>query len=281
MTNFLYEAIISESNSWDIPPLVTLFTKSDTKKIKRDDCIVECVVEDCLDYTKNLKEQGYNPVCLIASSANEPGGGWARQHTKPAQEETIYYRSNIWMSTGGGGDPASGSENWPLGNDVAYSGGVTVFKDTKFDNCTPFKTAFISACIPRPDLDYKGKKKANPEEIIKTILNKIFICALDYGHDAIVLVPIGSGAYNNNPSEIAFHFEKCVKRYVKCFRRISFAVHERDSENYQVYNKYFGGESEESEGSTSEIEECSFEHFESKKNLGKRGRSHRGALTFE
>lgn len=55
-------------------------------------------------------------------------------------------------------------------------------------------------------------------------IHAIFAVSLLYGHDTVVLGPLGCGAYRNPPEHVAQIFQHVIQEYYGCFKRIVFAI---------------------------------------------------------
>ncbi len=208
-----------------------------------EDTDVTCVNDDCFQTMFELQNEGLNPVVLIMSSMYNAGGGFTRGSY--AQEEQFFYSSNIsWIVN---------ENDWPLNQSVVYVPKVTFFRNESLEITDPQEHACIFACVPR--------SKIFNEYNISTILETIFLTALRYKHDALVLSAIGSGAYGNPVKPIIFLFEKMVNKYYKYFKKIVFAVH---GDNFPYYNETFGD--------GTKVDETL--KLGSQKNKGKKGRRH-------
>lgn len=77
----------------------------------------------------------------------------------------------------------------------------------------------------------------------------VLTCAAAKGANTLVLGAFGCGAFQNNPEVVAHAYDVAIKEFPNVFKRIEFAVYcpPGNSENYDVFKKYFGGYLEKQE----------------------------------
>ena len=200
---------------------------------------IEFVVEnlDSFEASKKLSEEGFNPIVLNMANRQRPGGGVLTGSN--AQEETLFRRSNLFLSlfqyyykyADKFGIPRSKFQ-YPMDRDFGgiYSPNVTVFRsERKFGFAfldKPFKTSVVSvAAINRPTLD-NDRLTENTIIGTKNKIRTILRIGLINGHDAIVLGAFGCGAFRNPPSHMAELFDEVINEpeFKNKYKKISFAI---------------------------------------------------------
>ncbi|DBA92055.1 hypothetical protein WJX77_009435 [Trebouxia sp. C0004] len=163
---------------------------------------------DCLTACKNLIDAGCNPAVLNLADILVPGG--CVESGSGAQEESIFRRSNITRTLT--------EELYPIQCDEAvYSPGVTVFRAPEAQGhvflSEPYKAAFI-ACpgVYRPQIDSSGRLATKHVQQLDQKLDLILKLAACFGHDSVVLGPMGCGAWKNPPAQVAEVFARVLQR---------------------------------------------------------------------
>lgn len=206
------------------------------------------VNRDCLLAGKDLLEAGCNPVVLNMANRQNPGGdvtGGAR-----AQEETIFRRSNIFLSLyqfahyAGEYGLELRSEQYPMDRNYggAYSPNVIVFRGVRDEGYPlldePYALSFVSvAALCRPRLTASGHFSEGAAKEARARMETIFRIALHHDHDAIVLGAWGCGAFHNPPDDVARLFHEVLESedFKGRFKKVVFAVLD-DHNSYKSHN---------------------------------------------
>ena len=224
------------------------------------DCKIDAVKGDCIDVTRELVEQGFNPIMLNMANRHTPGGGVI--NGARAQEETLFRRSNLCLSLYQYSDEyhaglvkvPRAEEQYPMDRNTGgiYSGSIMFFRDgvdaedRLVEN--PFECAVVSvAAINRPDLDSAGRLVDWAIRATKSKIRTMLRIGLLNGHDAIVLGAWGCGAFRNPPDHMAelFHEVLMEMEFKDKYRRVRFAViedHNSRHANYAPFAAEFNGE---------------------------------------
>ena len=81
--------------------------------------VIKVVYQDCVDTAYELQKNGFNPLILNMGSSTIPGGKWSKG--SPAQEESLFYRSNFFLGLK--------EELYPImNNEVIYTPNVYIKK---------------------------------------------------------------------------------------------------------------------------------------------------------
>lgn len=192
---------------------------------------------DTFEMTKQLIDNGFNPLVLNMACLYNPGGGV--KHGCKAQEEDLFRRSDyhIFMP----------KKLYPLNKDeVLYTPKVTIIKNLQYQklNKSNQYSASIIACaaIRNPLLTMTDTENSNCKykirddmEWMKFKIEQIFQTAYCHNHDSVVFGALGCGAYGNPPHIIVEMFNETIKKYNGCFRNISFAVLSKKDKNYKIF----------------------------------------------
>ena len=144
---------------------------------------------DCLTACKDLINAGCNPAVQNLADILKPGG--CVESGSGAQEESIFRRSNYYRTLT--------DDFYPVHHDEAiYSPDVTVFRAPESQGHVflhdPYKVAMI-ACpgIYRPQIEPSGRLAAEHVQRLEQKLDLILKLAACFGHDSVVLGPMGCG----------------------------------------------------------------------------------------
>ena len=187
---------------------------------------INVIDQDCLEVAQALKEAGMRPVVLNLSDDGMAGG--AVDIGSGAQEESLWRRTALCVT--------QTQDFYPLAPQPAliYSSAVAVLRDTEVKNYAwlskPWTVDFI-ACpaikYPKwirtpesPDGDLNPEDKATLEERLRFILD----VAAMMGNTAVVLGPMGCGAWRNPPHAVANIFRKVLPDYNGVFQAIVVAA---------------------------------------------------------
>ena len=201
--------------------------------------IIEVINDDCLEVGKQLKlNEGLDVAILNMASRTTPGGGCRKGCM--AQEEQIFYRTNIFQSlfpfsffAKDYGLNIDKENQYPLQtlHGAIYTPQALLFRNNEQKGYSlmdkPIELAFISvAAIRRPELE--NGKIANQYliDMTKERMRTIFRIGLQHKHNALVLGAWGCGAYKNPPRHIAQLFKEVLEEeeFKNKFVKIVFAI---------------------------------------------------------
>jgi uncharacterized protein (TIGR02452 family) len=186
--------------------------------------LIDVVDQDCLEVAHAMKGAGMRPVVLNLSDDSAAGG--AVDLGSGAQEESLWRRTALCVTQTQG--------FYPLDSALIYSSAVAVLRDTEAKNYAwlpePWTVDFI-ACpaikYPKwiqtpesPDGDLNDADKAALEQRLRFILD----VAAQMGNTAVVLGPMGCGAWRNPPHAVANVFNKVLPDYKGVFQAIIVAA---------------------------------------------------------
>ena len=212
-------------------------------KLELDDSSVQYPTEyavrnqDCLLAGRNLREEGLNPVVLNMANRQNPGGGV--MHGARAQEESIFRRSNIFLSLYQFASYAEQyglkqrAEQYPMDRNYggAYSPDVIVFRGEQSEGYplldNPYALSFVTvAALHDPALTSSHHLVSSALEGTRKRMQTILRIALRHGHDAIVLGAWGCGAFHNPPRDIARLFHETLESptFKGRFKKVVFAI---------------------------------------------------------
>lgn len=196
-----------------------------TTHVAYENTIIEVKNEDTLNMTIDYRNKGLNPLVLNMASHRGPGGG-VRNGAR-AQEEDIFRRTNSHLLLS--------QSMYPLRmQDVLYTPIVTIIKNDKYEIIPDKEFSMVScAALYNPELK-NGKYQSNDYNLMYAKIKSLFRLAILHNHDSIVLGAFGCGAFNNPPEEVAEIYRILLKKYMKYFKRIGFAilvVKDKDQQN--------------------------------------------------
>jgi uncharacterized protein (TIGR02452 family) len=73
---------------------------------------------------------------------------------------------------------------------------------------------------------------------MNNVIENIFKTAYYNGNETLVLGALGCGAYHNPPMEVIKIFNRFLKKYNGCFKKIVFAVYSKYDKNYELFDSY-------------------------------------------
>lgn len=206
--------------------------------------------KDCLTVTRDCTHRGLNPIVLDAASDDHFGGGY--KTGAGAQEENICRRSGLCLAADP--DPTLGTQPknfYPLSqqgsNAGLYVSNVPVFRGEEVEGYPyldqPFETAVGIFAAYNFNEEYQQKKGITnvkklvvnsqgeqriPDDVAdetKQKLRTFFQMAQQNGHDSVVLIPIGCGAFCNPPKHICeLAMEVITQEFPHSFKEIHFSV---------------------------------------------------------
>lgn len=181
---------------------------------------IQVLNEDSIILGQVLKTKGYKPLVLIYADHRFAGGDVA--HGSGAQEESLFRRTNL----------CSGllqNKYYPIHpHEVVIIRDVIVFRDTEQNDyaflAQPDPLSFI-ACpgIHNPKLTDNGLFTDDDEQLLKKKIRTIFQTAQRYGFDALVLGPLGCGAWRCPPHQVAKIFKEEILKINGAFKYRVFA----------------------------------------------------------
>lgn len=186
---------------------------------------------DTLDLMQRLLSEGHNPVALNMANKSHPGGGV--EFGSPAQEESIFRRTNYFQSLDLNENPYLRAQ-LPHGYDIPefgliYSPYVQVFRKNEkmsYQWHLPFSVSMIAAAAY--DLGLLGDA-ITQEEATNGMARKIRAVlrgARHYNHDAVVLGAWGCGAFRNDPQVVAQLMKEVLgeQEFQNAFSLVAFAI---------------------------------------------------------
>ena len=164
------------------------------------DNTISVVNEDCLVVAERLVRSGYTPLVLIMADHRFAGGDV--NAGSGAQEENIFRRTNC--------SEALRQEKfypiWP--NEAVLCTDVTVFRAPEDQRCVPLEKPFFADFIACPALHNPRLTECNAlseedEQLLRKKIRLIFETSRKNGNGAVVMGPMGCGAWRNPPHEVA------------------------------------------------------------------------------
>jgi uncharacterized protein (TIGR02452 family) len=109
-----------------------------------------------------------------------------------------------------------------------YSPQVTVFKSTEATGATDLATPWQAAFIAVPGLKFPRTNHQNLvclQDLMRMRAKIELICqtAKQYGHDSLVLGPLGCGVWRSPPKQMAEIFKSVFSKYNGVFKQVTFA----------------------------------------------------------
>jgi uncharacterized protein (TIGR02452 family) len=217
-------------------PIAMKFRYADTQSIQIKYATTKTMVlnEDSILLGINLKENGFRPLILIYADHRFAGGDV--EHGSGAQEEALFRRTNLCNGL-------VQSEFYPIHSDeCVVVQDVTVFRAAEKENYNLLKDTIrldFVACpgIHNPKLGEDGCFNNDDEQKLRVKIRCIFQAAQKYGHNALVLGPLGCGAWRCPPKQVARIFKEEIEKYDGSFVLIVFACLELKENDYIVVNR--------------------------------------------
>jgi uncharacterized protein (TIGR02452 family) len=189
---------------------------------------IKIINDDTLNVAEMVVQENQCPLVLNMASKFKPGGGV--RNGKMAQEEEIFRRTNAFMTHPEG--------HYPLGHyDVIYSPEVWVIKDDRYEYLrNEFDVGMVAVhAIKSPKL--KNERYSQEDyELTCLKIESIFMIGLKHQYKDLLLGALGSGAYRNPPQIVAKIFKKCISKYGKYFKNITFAIYSVKDNNYDIFS---------------------------------------------
>jgi uncharacterized protein (TIGR02452 family) len=207
--------------------------------------------KDCLTVTRDCANRGLNPIVLDAASDSHFGGGY--KTGAGAQEENICRRSGLCIPA----DTTQGVQTknfYPLNRQGAhaclYVSNVPVFRGEEQEGYPyldqPFETAVAITAAYNFNEEHQKKKGVHANAIRKLVpdqrtgelripgpeafetkekLRTTLHMAQKNGHDSVVLIPLGCGAFCNPPKHICeMIMELITQEFPNSFKEVHIAV---------------------------------------------------------
>ena len=210
---------------------------------------IEVVKADCMEEGIRLLDLGYNPAILNMANRHNPGGGVI--NGAGAQEETIFRRTNLFLSLYQYASYAErygllkSEHQYPMDRNFGgiYSPKVSIFRECEANGyklmSQPREVSFISvAGINHPELDNNGMIIPPLVNVTKNKIRTILRIGLQHDHDSLVLGALGCGAFRNPPRHIAKLFHEVIEEqeFKNKYKYIVFAILE-DHNSHKEHNK--------------------------------------------
>ena len=189
--------------------------------LRSTDASVSVMDIDFLEAGEMMIRNGMNPVILNLADYDFP-------NVENIQEQSLFCRSNYARSL------ELKKDFYSIRDTVGiYSPDVCIIRDKVFNILkNPYYISFIaSSSIKNPELI---NNKFREQDYITTFMkiDTIFQIAYLKNHDSIILSAFGCDKKSNNPKDqIVEIFNKCLKKWKKCFKIIVFAVPSGDKFN--------------------------------------------------
>jgi len=204
---------------------------------------MEVTPEDTLVAGRRLTQTGLCPLILNFADDLEAGG--VVDNGNSAQEESLWRRTNLCAT--------QLQAFYPLAQDPVqegiYTPEATVFKDTEENDCADLKTPWQASFIAVPGLKFPRTNHQNfvcLEDLMRMRAKIELICqtAKHYGHDALVLGPLGCGVWRSPPRQMAEIMRSVLSSYRGVFKQVTFACLDKGvvgaSSNYTIFKEVFG-----------------------------------------
>lgn len=208
-----------------------------------NDMIISISDIDSYGVGKKLVEEKFNPCILNFANEYNCGGSWTKK--TGSQEETLFLTSSLPLSLwklrridddrniyDGGKIVRSATPSYPFKEATAiYSPNLIV---TAMDN---IKVSVVSVAAQ----DLRKREYAVPfnEKLTIEKIRSILWVAYHHKHDAVVLGPIGCGAFKNDPNIIAkIYNDLLITEFKNCFKVVIFSIY-KNIKNQKAFEKYF------------------------------------------
>jgi uncharacterized protein (TIGR02452 family) len=203
---------------------------------------VEVTPEDTLVAGHRLVRAHLNPLILNFADDEEAGG--VVDNGNSAQEESLWRRTNLCAT--------QLQTFYPLAQDPVqegiYTPEATVLKDTEANNCedipAPWQAAFIAVPgLKFPRVNKQGRVSLGDMMRMRAKIELICQTAKEYGHDALVLGPLGCGVWRSPPKQVAEIMRVVLSSYRGVFKHVTFACLAKGvvgaSSNYTIFKEIF------------------------------------------
>jgi uncharacterized protein (TIGR02452 family) len=204
---------------------------------------------DCLTVTRDCAERGLNPIVLDAASDTHFGGGY--KTGARAQEEYLCRTSGLSSIV----DPTLGRQKnnfYPISKNgehaALYVAHVPVFRGEEAEGYPyldqPFETAVAVVAAYNFNAEHQRKNGvANPLQLVKdpqsgqlripepqaqemkAKMRTVLHMAQLKGHESVVLLPLGCGAFCNPPTQVSqMMMELITQEFPNSFKEIHISV---------------------------------------------------------
>jgi len=188
--------------------------------------------QDSIEAGRELQLRGLRPLVLIFADHRFAGGDV--KNGSGAQEESLFRRTNLcnFMLQ---------HVHYPIfPKEALLSKDVTVFRDTEARNCEwiePFRMDFIACpALHNPRLIDGSLSESDANEI-RMKLRLIFQVAYKCKHNALVLGPMGCGAWRSPPEQVAQIMKEEIELVHGAFDHVTVACLEVQQSDYIVRNR--------------------------------------------
>ncbi|MBS0604867.1 MAG: TIGR02452 family protein [Verrucomicrobia bacterium] len=207
--------------------------------------------KDCLTVTRDLAERGLNPIVLDAASDGHFGGGYKKG--AGAQEENMCRRSGLCISA----DPTLEVQKnnfYPLSGNGEHAGlyvdRVPVFRGEEEEGYPyldkPFETAVSIMAAYNFNESHQRKNKVPEKDILRLVsdlqtgelripepqasemkekMRTVLHMAEKNGHESVVLMPLGCGAFCNPPKHVSeMMMELITEEFPHSFKEVHISI---------------------------------------------------------
>lgn len=201
---------------------------------------ITVVAKDILEVALELKNDGFNCCVVNVANASMPGDGV--EMGCEGLEEDLCRRSNLIDSLRCLYD--HGHYPLPRGGS-AYSPSVCFFRSSEssgFRWWGPHCFGVVSApAIDLPEYTDENMVPRGLQEQIGATIFAVLATAQQNTHNALAMPAFGCGAPHNPPKLIArlFHQFFLTPRFQRCFKRVIFAIPEKEKELHYTFQLQF------------------------------------------
>ena len=244
-------------------------------QVTRNDCLVDAKL--CIDsITIPSSQPGATAATaataattatrvLVINSASLGHQGGGAKNGANAQEESLCRRTNLFSALGMASNMKKGgiTYSYPLHYKVKgiFTGNITVFRDENEEDCVPYQVDVLSVFSRH----HKAieKERLSIEEIYHDIFQAIMMTIQKRNSTHVVFVPVGCGAFRNDPEFVASMFVDYLRTCKKpaCLQKIIVSC-------YGIYGDTHldGHEEEDSNQGTSQQHRNVKTHVKKKKD---------------
>ena len=179
---------------------------------------------DTIDAAIGMIDKRYRPMLLNMADDRNPGG--MVNDGSAAQEENLFRRSNYFRTLM--------PDFYPLlGTECVYSPNVLYFKSNEANHYQLLKKPVYISTLAMPAIRFPAIEHVSDElmfkdstkrKLMKDKIEMIYKCAIEYGHDTMILSAHGCGAWGGPIHDIARLFKEVSEKYDGYFKYIIFAI---------------------------------------------------------
>lgn len=206
--------------------------------------LIELTDETTSSAARRLADE--NVVILNFASANTPGGGYL--HGARAQEEDLCRASGLYSCLTREDLPYYSNnkkhktavvDSNLYTNGIIYSPQVPFFRN---ENYSCLEVPFLVSVVTCPAPNVRAGKPDSPDIILtfEKRIDRVLSVMSSFGHKTVVLGAWGCGAFRNDPALVASQFKQVLENKDFGFEKVVFAVPDKLSVNYMVFDKVFG-----------------------------------------